>query len=436
MTPAPQTEPPPAATPFRPGPRPLALHLAIALGTWLSSIAALPSARAGSTPWHPSLAATAAALAAELESESPDALLTALGAEVEARIAEMLAGIEAYWRHPYRRTLPDPPVLWRQGATRVLDYGATAAEGREGPPVLEVPSLINRGYVLDLSERRSLLRYLARRGLRPLLVDWGAPGPEERTFDLSDYIAGRLASALEAAAAAGGPVALVGYCMGGNLALALAQLRGADLGALALLATPWDFHAERAAQARLFGVAADAIEGLLGAFGELPVDVLQAFFAALDPNLAGRKFRAFARMAQMSDEAEAFVALRTGSTTASPWRRRWRGSACSAGTAKTPRPEGSGASPARPSIRPGSSCRRWSRFPRATASSRPSRPGRWPGRSLERRCSSPRPATSAWWWAGAPRRACGGPWATGLWPKRPDCAVRKIALPAAHPGAL
>jgi poly[(R)-3-hydroxyalkanoate] polymerase subunit PhaC len=43
--------------------------------------------------------------------------------------------------------------------------------------------------------------------------------------------------------------------------------------------------------------------------GVLPVDVLQALLASLDPNLVPNKLRAFARLDPASPEAEAFVAL-------------------------------------------------------------------------------------------------------------------------------
>src|SRR5690606_34470871 len=120
-----------------------------------------------------------------------------------------------------------PPAIWQEGTTRLLDYGATARRGgADGGTVLVVPSLVNRYYVLDLDRGRSMMRYMAQRGLRPLVVDWDAPGPEERRFGLTDYIAGRLERALvRAAGEAGGPVSVVGYCMGGNLALALALRR-------------------------------------------------------------------------------------------------------------------------------------------------------------------------------------------------------------------
>ena len=45
----------------------------------------------------------------------------------------------------------------------------------------------NRAYVLDLVPGRSMLRWLAGQGLRPLLMDWGVPGPGEARFDLDDY---------------------------------------------------------------------------------------------------------------------------------------------------------------------------------------------------------------------------------------------------------
>jgi polyhydroxyalkanoate synthase len=89
-----------------------------------------------------------------------------------------------------------------------------------------------------------MLRHLAVNGTRVLLLDWGWPGEAERHFSLTDYIAGRLERALTSPAMmALGPAVLVGYCMGGLLALAEALRRPDRVRALALLATPWDFAA-------------------------------------------------------------------------------------------------------------------------------------------------------------------------------------------------
>ena len=287
------------------GPRPLPLHLASAATIWASSRAALAQLRSGLLPWKPELAAAASALRQSVADLPPDDFAVAVDAELRSRADIFLRGLERYRRHPYRRTLVDPPVLWRDGSLRLVDYGPT-----DGAPVLVVPSLVNRAYILDLAEGKSLLRYLADIGLRPLLVDWGRPDTTERRFNLTDYIAGRLEAAAEAAVtAAGTPVAVVGYCMGGLLALALAQRRPRLVSSLALLATPWDFHAERPGQARLLGKLAEVLARAFAALGEVPVDVLQMLFAALDPLLALRKFSRFATLAEGSVEERDFVAV-------------------------------------------------------------------------------------------------------------------------------
>ncbi len=150
----------------------------------------------------------------------------------------------------------------------------------------------------------------AETGLRPLLMDWGTPGPVERQYSLTDYIKGPLESALtEVRALSDGPVPVVGYCMGGLLALALAAERPADISGLVMLATPWDFHTERVAQAGALAQAIKAAAPLLEATGELPVDIIQSLFSALDPFLVPRKFVKFAKMNQTSPAAEDFVAL-------------------------------------------------------------------------------------------------------------------------------
>src|SRR5206468_12057849 len=129
------------------------------------------------------LAERAAELAVEAASLDPARLVEAIAREGQRRYGLFLDGVLAYRRHPYRRYLADPPELWREGSTRLLDY---RPEG--GIPVLVVPSLVNRSYVLDLTPERSLLRAWATNGLRPLLVDWGRPGLEERGFDLTGYV--------------------------------------------------------------------------------------------------------------------------------------------------------------------------------------------------------------------------------------------------------
>ncbi len=277
----------------RRGPRPLLLHLTLAMLKSSASVSA--STRLSSDSPNSKLAAFAAALG-DSAAEFPAAVL----AETLRQDRALIAGIAAYRRHPWQRSLPDPPTRWQEGESRLLDYGG------DGPTVLFVPSLINRAYVLDLTAETSMLRWLAGQGVRPLLLDWGWPGAVERGFTLTDYIAGRLERAM---IAVGGKLVLAGYCMGGLLALAAAQRRPDLVSSLALLATPWDFHAAGAEQAASLARLLALLEPALAFGGALPVDALQMLFAMLDPYGVGAKYRSFAALDQDGPRARLFVAL-------------------------------------------------------------------------------------------------------------------------------
>ncbi len=298
--------------PFRRrGPRPLPLHLM--LGASRGMLAQMTASATGWPSWSDAWPISKAGRA-ELErirarlaegSHAPEAFRGAVLRRLLREDRALLAGIAAYRRHPWQRDLPDPPSPWSEGGSRLLDY---AAPGAEGPPVIFVPSLVNRAYVLDLAPGASMLSFLAGQGVRPLLLDWGFPGETERAFTLTDYVAGRLERALMAL---GRPVVLVGYCMGGLLALGAAQRRPDLVSAVGLLATPWDFHAtpEDAGRAATAAALLPGLEPLMNATGTLPVDVIQTLFANLDPWGIPRKFRAFARLDQTSSRAQQFVAL-------------------------------------------------------------------------------------------------------------------------------
>lgn len=290
----------------RRGPRPLLLHLTLAM--LKSSVSA-----AGSTRWSnglprssaaggPLAAALGAALAeaAQANPNDPDALPARALEPVLQQDRELIAGIAAYRSHPWRRELSDPPACWQEGGSRLLDYGGS------GPAVLFVPSLVNRSYILDLAPGRSMLRFLAENGVSPFLLDWGWPSEVERAFTLTDYIAGRLERAL---IAVGQKVILAGYCMGGLLTTALAERRPDLVRALVLLATPWDFHAADRARASALADLLASLEPLLRLTGTLPIDALQTLFVLMDPYGVAKKYRAFARQRQDSERASLFVAL-------------------------------------------------------------------------------------------------------------------------------
>jgi len=294
--------------PARLGPRPLPLHLGTALMTWASSDGAWRLSKHGSSSSNQN--SPLADLLREIGAVDAPGFEQALRREVGRRMQRLADGILAYRGHAVHRDLENPPSVWSEGNTRLLDYGAThpAARARPARAVLVVPSLINRWEVLDLTAEKSLLRAMAAEGLRPYLVDWGTPDTDERKFDLAAYIA-RLERALAfVAKRTRRSPAVMGYCMGGTMTVALTARQPRKVAKLALLAAPWDFHADKAGHAFLLSMGpmlADAADRI----GELPVDILQTLFWSLDPWLAVKKFERFLRMDQQSDSAREFVLL-------------------------------------------------------------------------------------------------------------------------------
>jgi polyhydroxyalkanoate synthase subunit PhaC len=107
--------------------------------------------------------------------------------------------------------------------------------------------------------------------------------------------------------AIGAPVALVGYCLGGTMAIAAAALR--PVTALGLIATPWKFgdypDSTQEALADLWRTAEPATDAL----GALPMEILQAAFWRLDPQRTIAKYEAHGARDPADPQSQAFVRL-------------------------------------------------------------------------------------------------------------------------------
>lgn len=222
------------------------------------------------------------------------------------RRAAALAGLAAYQAAP-RPPRPRPaPVRFRKGRARLRDYGG------EGPPVVVVPSLINPPLILDLAPGSSLLRFLAAQGLHPYLLDWGSPTPAERDLDVTGHVERLLLPLL---AKFERPPLLVGYCLGGTMALAAASV--APVAGVATIAAPWRFAGYGEARDGMLVLWRDA-RPLCGQLGLVPMEVLQAGFWQLDPARTVAKYEAFAAMDPAGDPARAFVALEDWANAGAP----------------------------------------------------------------------------------------------------------------------
>lgn len=225
-------------------------------------------------------------------------------AEAWTPVAADLSGIPRLTTPSLAQTARDEIAL--EGGAKL--YHFLGKGKRTGKPLLLIPSMINRWYVLDLRPGASLVEALVGAGIDVWCLDWGIPEAEDRFLDWEMVLA-RLGRAVRRVKRESGSdkLAVLGYCMGGTLTTIYAAQHASDFAALVTLATPVDF--QRGGQLRCmvepqwFDVDAIADAGNVA-----PVQ-MQAGFVALRPTIDLGKVMAMPDLATDARARDAFLAL-------------------------------------------------------------------------------------------------------------------------------
>jgi polyhydroxyalkanoate synthase len=195
-------------------------------------------------------------------------------------------------------------VIFAENKWRLLRYRSPGL--RHETPILIVPSLINRHYVLDLLPGKSLIEYLVEAGHDVHVVDWGTPGDEDRLLSFDDICDRYLGHALHVT----GRAHLLGYCLGGTLAAIHAAAHPERVASLCALAAPIRFHDDGllAAWTRSPGFQPAT---LVDALGNVPWPLMQASFHLLRPTLTLSKLVHVLDRAWNDEFLDGFLALET-----------------------------------------------------------------------------------------------------------------------------
>ena len=109
-----------------------------------------------------------------------------------------------------------------EAEVRMPDGSVLPIERRQFPvPLVLVPPLGVTTETFDLMPQRSLVRYMAARGFRVYMIDWGRPRKAHAHYGLYDYAERMFSQALERIREHAGTreLSLYGWCMGGLLCL-------------------------------------------------------------------------------------------------------------------------------------------------------------------------------------------------------------------------
>jgi polyhydroxyalkanoate synthase subunit PhaC len=215
---------------------------------------------------------------------SPVDLLARVNTDVERGFLRARNGLR-YVRGTHRPRLGVTPkdVVWRRDKAQLWRYRRdTPARHRQ--PLLIVTSLVSRSYILDLLPGSSSVEFLRDQGFDVFMLDWGIPDELDAGNTFETYVDEYLPRAVDAALreSGAGEVTLIGYCLGGVLALLYAAGHDAPVRNLVLLATPMD-NAEMGPMVAALQEGRMEPDQLIDETGNVPADVLYSGFFMMAP---------------------------------------------------------------------------------------------------------------------------------------------------------
>ena len=117
-------------------------------------------------------------------------------------------------------------VIFKNEVFELIHY-KPETETQFEKPLLIVPPFINKFYIMDLNEKKSMMKYLVENKMNTFLISWKNPSIESKNFGFEEYIDNGVLKAIEVACEETGSkeINLASYCVGGTLvAMVLAYL--------------------------------------------------------------------------------------------------------------------------------------------------------------------------------------------------------------------
>ena len=109
-------------------------------------------------------------------------------------------------------------VVWQNNILQLIQYAPSTAKVHE-TPLLFIPPWINKYYVLDLNEKKSMMKWLVAQGHTVFMISWVNPDERQKDETWETYMFDGALAAIDKVLEETGAksVNLASYCIGGTL---------------------------------------------------------------------------------------------------------------------------------------------------------------------------------------------------------------------------
>ncbi len=177
-------------------------------------------------------------------------------------------------------------------------------------PVLIIYALVNRPYMADLQDGRSMVQGLLDAGLDIYLIDWGYPDSADRYLTLDDYVNGYIDRCINVICKEYemNQINLLGICQGGTFSLCYSALHPEKIKNLITTVTPVDFHTKDDLLSLM--VRNIDVDLLVDTLGNIPGELLNWTYLSLKPfRLMGQKYMDLVNMLDNTEHARNFLRM-------------------------------------------------------------------------------------------------------------------------------
>lgn len=192
----------------------------------------------------------------------------------------------------------------------VLYHFKSRTKKQNSVPLLIVYALVNRPYMADLQDGRSMVQGLLDEGVDVYLIDWGYPDAADKYLTLDDYINGYINNCVDVICERHNRknINVLGICQGGAFSLCYTSLHQEKVKNLITTVTPVDFHTKDDLLSHM--VRNVDVDQVVDTMGNIPGEVLNMAFLSLKPySLMGQKYVDLVNILDDKDKAMNFMRM-------------------------------------------------------------------------------------------------------------------------------